>query len=100
MQLSPQQIEHIAELARLNLSEDEKERYAEDLSIVLDYMEKLQEVKTEGVEPTAQVTGLKNKTRSDEVKDVSDEKRKKIIDEFPQKEGDMLKVKSVFDKNE
>jgi aspartyl-tRNA(Asn)/glutamyl-tRNA(Gln) amidotransferase subunit C len=97
MDLSPQQVEHIADLARLNLSEDEKERYAEELSVVLDYMEKLEDVKTDGVEPTAQVTGLKNKTRADEPQDISDEKRKDILDEFPQQDGDMLKVKSVFD---
>lgn len=97
MDLSPQQVEHIADLARLNLSEDEKERYAEELSVVLDYMEKLEDVETDGVEPTAQVTGLKNKTRADEPQDISDEKRKDILDEFPQQDGDMLKVKSVFD---
>jgi aspartyl-tRNA(Asn)/glutamyl-tRNA(Gln) amidotransferase subunit C len=99
MKLSPEKIEHIAKLARLKLSEEEKEQYAEELSVVLDYIEKLQEVDTTDVEPTAQVTGLENVVREDKAKEVSKEKRKHLIKEFPQREGRMLKVQEVFDNN-
>ncbi len=99
MKLSPEKIDHIAELARLELSEEEKEQYAEELSVVLDYIEKLQEVDTTNVEPTAQVTGLKNVVRKDKIKQVSKEKRQHLIKEFPQREGRMLKVQEVFDNN-
>ncbi|MFB6181447.1 MAG: Asp-tRNA(Asn)/Glu-tRNA(Gln) amidotransferase subunit GatC [Candidatus Magasanikbacteria bacterium] len=97
MKISPDKVEHIAQLARLELSQAEKERYAEELSVVLDYVEKLEEVETEGVEPTFQVSGLTDVTREDEVEEISDEDRSKIIEEFPSKEGRMLKVQEVFD---
>lgn len=100
MKLSPKEIEDVAELAKLHLTEEEKERYAEELSVVFDYVEKLQEVDTEGVEITSQVTGLQDVVREDEIKDISKEKKQRLIQQFPQKEGKMLKVKAVFDNNE
>ncbi len=67
MHLSIEQIEHIARLARLEVSETEKKTYSEQLSAILDYVDQLQKVDTEGVEPTSQVTGLVNNNREDEV---------------------------------
>ncbi|MDD5623256.1 MAG: Asp-tRNA(Asn)/Glu-tRNA(Gln) amidotransferase subunit GatC [Candidatus Peribacteraceae bacterium] len=69
MALSPAQVRHIAKLARLEISDAEVEKYARELSAILDYVEKLKEVKTEGVEPTAQVTGQANVFRSDVIED-------------------------------
>jgi len=63
--LSPDDVRHIAKLARLNLSDAEVEKFSKELSSILEYVEKLQEVDTEGVEPTAQVTGLHNSFRED-----------------------------------
>ena len=60
MKLSKQDIKHIANLARLELSEKELDKYGKQLSDVLGYIDQLQEVDTKGVEPTAQVTGLTN----------------------------------------
>lgn len=65
MSLSPAQVRHIAKLARLSISDAEVEKYSRELSSILDYIEKLKEVKTEGVEPTAQVTGQSNVFRDD-----------------------------------
>lgn len=100
MKLSPNEVEDIAELAKLHLTEEEKERYAEELSVVFDYVEKLQEVDTDGVEITSQVTGLQDVVREDKVEDISEERKQRLIQQFPQKEGKMLKVKAVFDNNE
>lgn len=58
---------HIAKLARLKLSEDELERMAKELSSILQYVEMLQELKTDDVTPTSQVTGVKNSLREDAV---------------------------------
>lgn len=55
MTLSLEEIEHIAALARLRLTDDEKARYRQQLSAVLDYMAKLREVDTAHIEPTASV---------------------------------------------
>ena len=97
MSLSPQEIEDIAKLARLELSDEEKTMYAEQLSAILDYINMLEEVDTSAVEETCQVTGLMNVTRDDEVHEVSDEQKKNIIEAFPDKIGSLLKVKKVFE---
>jgi len=97
MKLTTQQVAQIATLARLQLTEEEKLRYAEQLSAIFGYIEMLNEVPTDGVEETCQVTGLMDITREDNVVKTSEEVRKKIIEAFPEKSGDLLKVKAVFE---
>lgn len=65
--LSLKEIEHIAKLSKLELSGEEKKLYAEQLSSVLDYVDQLQEIDTEKVEPLANVTGLFNVWREDKI---------------------------------
>ena len=96
MKLSVGQIEEIAKLARLELSEKEKKMYAEQLSVVLDYVEKLNEVNTDGVLETCQVTGLEDVVRSDKVEECPPEIEEKIIGNFSERLGRLLKVKAVF----
>jgi len=67
MSLTPTQVRHIAKLARLTIRDDEVEKFAQELSAILDYIEKLKEVNTTGVETMSQITGLKNITRSDTI---------------------------------
>lgn len=66
-QLTQQQVRHIAKLARLKLSDEEVEKFSKELTSILGYIEKLNEVNTENVEPTAQVTGLHNVFRPDDL---------------------------------
>ncbi len=96
MKLTTKEIEQIATLARLELSEKEKKMYAEQLSVVLDYIGMLNEVNTDGVEETCQVTGLEDVTREDKVVGSSEETKQKLIRNFPDKVGKLLKVKAVF----
>lgn len=65
MQLSKAEVEHIAKLARLALTPKEVEKFSKELTDILNYVEKLQELDTHGIEPTAQVTGLLNTPRDD-----------------------------------
>ena len=67
--LSKEEIEHIAMLARLSLTEEEKELFGEQLSSILDYMEKLNELDTEHIEPTSHVLTLSNVMREDAPRD-------------------------------
>ncbi len=67
--ITADQVRHIAKLARLSVSEGDLEKYAGELSAILNYVDVLTKVDTSGVEPTAQVTGLTNVTRSDVVRD-------------------------------
>ncbi len=61
-------ISHVAKLANLPLSEEEKKKFDAQLEETIRYIESLSEVDTEGIEPTSQVTGLENVTREDIVK--------------------------------
>ena len=65
MSLTNEQVAEIATLARLSLSQEEKESFREQLSAILDYAQTLQELDTSGVPPTAQVTGLAGVLRED-----------------------------------
>lgn len=55
----------LARLSRLQLSDEEIEKFRQEISLVLDYVETLNNVNTAGLEPTSQVTGLVNVTRPD-----------------------------------
>lgn len=66
--LTKDETKHIAKLSRIQLSDAELEKYSEQLSSILGYIDKLNEVDTSNVEVTAQVTGLKNVLRKDIVK--------------------------------
>lgn len=65
--LSKDDVKHIAKLARLKLSDDEIGKFSGQLSDILKYVEQLEEVDTDGVEETSQVTGLQNVTQSDDI---------------------------------
>ncbi|MFA6305761.1 MAG: Asp-tRNA(Asn)/Glu-tRNA(Gln) amidotransferase subunit GatC [Candidatus Gracilibacteria bacterium] len=65
--LTEEQVRHVAKLARLSLTDEEVKKFSGQLSGVLEYVDILKEVDTEGVEITSQVTGLKNVMRKDEV---------------------------------
>lgn len=67
MKLSPETVEHVARLAQLALSEQEKELFRDQLSSILAHAERLQELDTEAIPPTATVLPLENVMREDEV---------------------------------
>ena len=65
MTLAREQVRHVAWLARLGLEEGEEEFYAEQLSGILRHIDRLQEVDTEDIPPTAQVVEVSNPLRED-----------------------------------
>lgn len=67
MSLTPDQVRHIAKLARLTLTDEEITRFTKDLAGIFTLIEQLGAVDTSSVEPTAQVTGLSNVSRPDDV---------------------------------
>jgi aspartyl-tRNA(Asn)/glutamyl-tRNA(Gln) amidotransferase subunit C len=98
MTINLEEIKHLEELARINLSDQERKLYQEQLSSILDYVDKLQEVNVDKVEPTNQATDLKNVWREDEVVGASKMEKDTIINNAPEKSNKLFKVKSVFDK--
>jgi aspartyl-tRNA(Asn)/glutamyl-tRNA(Gln) amidotransferase subunit C len=61
-----EQVLHVAKLARLRLADDEIDRMANELSGILDHIEKIEELDLDGVEPTSHVVALENVLRPDE----------------------------------
>ena len=96
--LTKKEVEKIAQLARLGLGENEKEKFVKDLSSVLGYVKKLMEVNIEKVEPMTGGTLLESVMRKDEKgKDISDdEMRKEILAAAPNRENDYFKVPSIL----
>jgi len=88
----------MAELARLGISEEEKGKFAEDLSSVLGYVQKLSEVNIEKVEPMTGGTNLESIIRQDdETKDIADDEMKAdILNAAPDKEDGYFKVPSIL----
>lgn len=100
MKLDINQVEEIAALARLKLNSKEKKMYSEQLSAVLDYIETLNEVDTNNIPETCNVAGLENITRDDEIEPADNEKIIRLINCFPDKRINLLKVKAVFSGDE
>ena len=95
--ISKEQVEHIAKLARIELTEKEKEKFSVELSSILGYIDKLNQVDTSKVEQISQITGLENKTRGDESRKNNRESREKILEEAPAKKGDYFKVPKILE---
>jgi len=93
--LSREQVQHIATLARVGLSDDDIARFSEQLSEVLDYFERLRLVDTEGVPPTAHTLPLHNVFRDDEPGPSLDVEA--VLANAPQREGDLFRVRAILD---
>jgi len=94
MKLSKEEVQKIAKLARIELSEQEVDQFADQLTDVFEYFEKLKEVNTENVEITSQVTGLENVYREDKVDQC--DIQKELVKQADETDGDLIKTKSVF----
>jgi len=93
--ISKDDVLKLAKLARLNLTELEVEKYQKELASIFEYVEKLQAVDTEGIEPTYQVNGLNNSTRNDEIVDYKTSK-KDLLKNVPKTEGSLIKVERMI----
>ena len=92
-------IKRVANLARIKINEKEEEKLKKDLSSILVYIEKLNEVNTEKIEPLYQTTGLIDAFRSDESRkefDMNKSLDEKLIGQAPHKENRFIKVKPVL----
>lgn len=95
MRLTKEQVEHIANLARLKLTDEEILRYQEQLSAILDYFIQLQEVDTTGITPTASVLPEQSGLRPDESRPgLSPEE---LLSNAPQVEAGQYRVPPVLD---
>ncbi|MGA2666569.1 MAG: Asp-tRNA(Asn)/Glu-tRNA(Gln) amidotransferase subunit GatC [Patescibacteria group bacterium] len=96
--ISRQDVEHVASLARLELSSEEKEKFTKQLSSVLEYFEKLDKAETADIKPINQINKMENVTTDDRIGQKWD--RGEILKNTPEQEDGFIKVKAVFEENE
>lgn len=90
-------INYIADLARLKLSAAEKRRLGPQLRKILTYIGKISELKTDGVPPTFQTTGLKDVVRDDRVDSTQSLSREEALSNAPDKKDDFFRVPKIFE---
>jgi len=95
MKLSQKEIKYIADLARLDLSDEENKLYQEQLSTILEHFERLQEIDTETIPPTATVLPLRSVMRDDAAR--SSFSREKALANAPAAEKGCFKVPAVLE---
>ena len=100
MALSKKDVEHVARLARLALSEEEKERYTQQLGQILTYIEKMSALDTANVAPTSHVLPLSNVWREDKLEPSTSAtlgSPEEILANAPESKGPLFKVKKVME---
>jgi len=94
--ISLEEVKKIAELARIEVSPEEAEKFSGELSDVLGYIDQLSEVDTKSVEPISQITGLVNVVREDISEDFDEKMKRELVERARDKKEDYIKVKSVM----
>lgn len=92
--ISKEEIEHLAKLAHLKLSSEEIEKLSHDLNKILNYIEKIQELELENLEPLINILE-KLKARQDLPQSFENQE---IVNNFPEKENNYLKVPKILEK--
>lgn len=93
--ISDETIEYVGILAKLELSEEEKEQAKKDMGKMLDYIDKLNELDTSGIEPMSHVFPVDNVFREDTVTNGDD--REQMLANAPQKKDGTYMVPKTFD---
>lgn len=96
MELTIDDVKNIAVLGRVRITEEEAELYRKDLSSILHYFEKLQEVNTDDVEEIGHITGMTDVYRSDIVSEATQEEKTGMMDNVAKKHDGYIKVQSVL----
>ncbi len=96
--LSEKDVEHVAHLARLNLTKEEIKKFQKELSPVVSYFEELSEVDTSIIEPTSQTTGLINVLGKDQIDSTNILPVDLAIREAKEVSNDFVKVPRILDK--
>lgn len=91
--LSKKDVEHVAWLAHIELSEEEKDLFTEQFNDILEYFKKIDEIDTEDIEPTFHVLDLKNVTRKDEI--VPSMSSEEALKQAPRKQKKFFKAPRI-----
>jgi aspartyl-tRNA(Asn)/glutamyl-tRNA(Gln) amidotransferase subunit C len=89
------ELEHLAALSRIKLTEDDKKSLVKEFDSILAYVDQLKKVDV-SMEASGRVGAVKNVMRNDEAKPISEEDRRRLLDEVPDKVGDFVAVKKII----
>ena len=95
MSVSKEDVKHIAKLSKLNLTEEELEKYTNELSSIVDFANELSNINVDGIKPTAHILDIKNVFRKDEVQPSYD--REEILKNAPSKDAGCVSVPKVVE---
>ncbi len=95
--INEKEVKYIADLASLKLSDEEVETFSKQLSDILDYVEKLDELDTEDIVPTAYTVPVKNVLREDKVEDSLE--IEKVLQNAPEKVNNQFRVPKIMDED-
>lgn len=93
--ITPKELENLAKLARIKLTEEDKESLVKEFDSILGYVDQLKKVKV-SLDAEGRVGAVKNVMRPDVAVPVSDEDRGRLLDEAPDREGDFIAVKKII----
>lgn len=97
MKITKKEVDYVARLARLDLSEEEKDRFTGQLESILEYIDQLNRLDTKDIAPTSHVLPLKNVWREDIMKPCPPAVREALLANAPEREGNFYKVKKVIE---
>jgi aspartyl-tRNA(Asn)/glutamyl-tRNA(Gln) amidotransferase subunit C len=93
--ISREEVQHVARLARLSLTDEELERMREQLDAILAYIDKLRELDVEGVEPTSHAVPLVNVMRDDDIRPVLPQEA--ALANAPDRAGELFRVPRIIE---
>jgi aspartyl-tRNA(Asn)/glutamyl-tRNA(Gln) amidotransferase subunit C len=93
--LSREEVEHLAKLARLGLSDSDVVKFQEQLSVILDHFDVLRQIDTEGVPPTAHTLPLENVVDEDQARPSLPTDA--VLANAPNREEDLLRVRAILE---
>ena len=94
MSVSLEEVRHLAALSEINLSDEELTALTTDIDSIISYINQLDELDTDGIEPTFQLTGLKNVWRNDDIEPQL--AREELLALAPAQEDNQVKVPKVL----
>ena len=92
--ITPEDVQKVAYLARLQINEEDLEKYSEQLEKILNYVSELEKIDTQGIVPTTRAVEVINNTREDSVEPTN--VREELLDLAPNREGDFFRVPKIL----
>lgn len=93
--ITKREVEHVARLARLELSDEERETFTKQLNNILTYVEKLNELDTKDVEPTSHVLQIQNIFKEDEIRESLP--RERALSNAPDRTDEFYRVPKIIE---